>query len=297
MDMLRLGDRKRDDHRCRARIGRLVLLALVSVLSAHWLHAEEMSTRFYAVEAGMLDSARPRAFLAAHTPEEDDDDDDDGEGYRFSLQEYFEGLGVAFPQGSRIGYDCRTSRLIVTNTRENLEKVERIVEEIDDCPPQVCLDARVLRLPWSELERVTQGARVPASDADSTVLLLRGATVSGNTMLLEETAGAGPARLTVTVTPTVAANSREIDLELSVVLQRTPHDPTKMETKIIVEDGVPWQLSCSGPHVSAEEGDAQRYLECLTVTATLVTPSGALLKESRRYGGQPQETAPVRDEP
>ena len=293
MSTLSLWGRPGRGRRHGAGLGRLAPLALIFVLSAHWLLAEEMVTRFYPVEAGVLDRARPRHRPASISLDDDADDSDaiTDEWGRFNLQGFFEGLGVDFPRGSRIGYNCRVSKLIVTSTRENLERIETILHEIDPPFTQVCLDVRVVRLPWAELDRVTQGARASAVAADNTVLLLRGTTRPGNTMVMEETTGAGPARLAVDFTPTVAANLHEIDLELSVVLHRTPHDPTKIETKLIVEDGVPYMLSCSGPHRGAEEGGTQRYVECLTVTATLVTSAGELWKQSRR------DAEPARVEP
>ena len=179
-----------------------------------------------------------------------------------------------------MAYNSRGGKVIVTNTRANLARVDRALSELHIVPTQVCLDVQLVRLPWTEVASLATGSRMPQLNGEHVALLLRGTTLSGNTMAIEQTAGVAPLyRATVQVTPTMPANGTHVALEMSVAIQRVktpdmppPPEPTDIETKLIVEDGVPYVLSCSGPHASAAAEGAQRYVECLTVTATLVTP-------------------------
>ena len=286
MGMLR---RRATGRGCGARVDRLAALALV--LSSAPLYAEEMLTRFHVVEAGVLESFRQASPLVAPG------DDAPGRGeYRCpaGVKEAFERLGVSFPPGSRMGYSQRASTLFVTNTLENLLRIAMILAEACESPPQVSLAVRLVRLPWSERDRLATGAPAPKWGPDATVLLLEGTTASGAMLMMKQTVGVPtPTRATVQAVATVAADGAHIDLTLSLHLQgvkapdgATPPEPTSIETKLVVEDSVPVLLNRSGPRYADGEEDAQRYVECVMVTASLVADSGEPYKVRRQRAEQ-----------
>jgi len=73
---------------------------------------------------------------------------DDSPGYddyeRNTLQEFFEGFGVEFPDGAKITYYAPTGKLIVRNTVPNLEKTQAVMEGINI--PPVFVDISVVFL-------------------------------------------------------------------------------------------------------------------------------------------------------
>jgi general secretion pathway protein D len=66
----------------------------------------------------------------------------------------FEGAGVTFPAGSSIVYNVRTSTLIVNNTSENIEKLERILPAFIDVPKQVEIEAKFVEISQSDLDEL-----------------------------------------------------------------------------------------------------------------------------------------------
>ena len=70
-----------------------------------------METRFYSLDVGWVFARGDRM--------------DDKE-----MREFFESKGITFPEGARIGYYQRQSKLAVTNTAENLRRVERMMNEL-----------------------------------------------------------------------------------------------------------------------------------------------------------------------
>lgn len=137
---------------------------------------DEMETRFFSVEAGVLDSARTRRRASRLSMDssddddngggggDDDDDDDDNGGqggddqqepiFRFNLVEFFRTLGVDFPAGSSIGYNQRTSKLVVKNTPEGLRKTQKILDEINVTPTQVTIEAKFVEIFQTDLQEL-----------------------------------------------------------------------------------------------------------------------------------------------
>ncbi len=142
---------------------------------------DDMETRFYPVEAGVLDAARTRRRMSRlelglgqggggndndnggndngndNTGGNDNDNDNGNDNgnepiYRFNLVQFFSTLGVSFPMGSSIGYNQRTSKLVVHNTPENLRKVEKILQEINVVPSQVTIEAKFIEIVEDDLQ-------------------------------------------------------------------------------------------------------------------------------------------------
>ena len=92
---------------------------------------DELETRIYPIdnEAGM-------------NTETDTGAGGDTGGGTASVQDYFEKQGVLFPEGSKIVYDESISRLIATNTPEQLRRIERIIDELNVIDPQVLIECK-----------------------------------------------------------------------------------------------------------------------------------------------------------
>ncbi|MBP1589712.1 MAG: hypothetical protein ILO10_05905 [Kiritimatiellae bacterium] len=70
------------------------------------------------------------------------------------VREFFESAGVPFPTGASITYNPTISQLIVANTAENLESFERILQNINQIPNQVEIEARFIEVNQNDLEEL-----------------------------------------------------------------------------------------------------------------------------------------------
>ncbi|MFA5204915.1 MAG: hypothetical protein WC708_10990 [Lentisphaeria bacterium] len=122
---------------------------------------KDLETRFYSVEAGVLDSTKTRKAKSIKGKEGDSEEEDTGaEGASAggvatdaqSLKAFFQSFGVDFPTGSRVAYNQRTSKLIVHNTPENLLKVEKVLNEINVTPTQVTIEAKFVEVNQQNLD-------------------------------------------------------------------------------------------------------------------------------------------------
>ncbi|OGV75413.1 MAG: hypothetical protein A3K19_12795 [Lentisphaerae bacterium RIFOXYB12_FULL_65_16] len=122
---------------------------------------DEMETRYYPVEAGVLDASKTRSAKAMDFGEggggnEWSDDDAGGKpdaaGDEALLRGIFTGFGVDFPQGSSVAYYQRTGKLIVKNTPDNLRKLEKALQEINVTPTQVTIEAKVIEIQQTDME-------------------------------------------------------------------------------------------------------------------------------------------------
>ena len=66
----------------------------------------------------------------------------------------FQEMGVAFPVGSSISYNERISTLIVKNTPENLELLERVLLVLNVIPHQVEIEAKFVEISQDDLEQM-----------------------------------------------------------------------------------------------------------------------------------------------
>lgn len=72
-----------------------------------------------------------------------------------SLKDYFKNRGIKFPNGARIVYDSRISRLIATNTLENLQKIEGIIQnELSSKDPMVQIQAKFIEITQDDLKEL-----------------------------------------------------------------------------------------------------------------------------------------------
>lgn len=122
---------------------------------------KDLETRFYSVEAGVIDSAKTRKAKSIKGRDGDTEEEDTGAEAgtgggiatdAASLQKFFRDFGVDFPTGSRVAYNQRTSKLIVHNTPENLVKIEKVLQEINVTPTQVTIEAKFVEVNQQNME-------------------------------------------------------------------------------------------------------------------------------------------------
>ena len=71
------------------------------------------------------------------------------------LKTFFIDRGIRFPQGAKIVYDTRISRLIVTNTIENLRLIDEVIQEIlSDKDPMVEISAKFIEVSQNDLKEL-----------------------------------------------------------------------------------------------------------------------------------------------
>ncbi|MBU8902193.1 MAG: hypothetical protein KOO69_05605 [Victivallales bacterium] len=85
-----------------------------------------------------------------------------------SLKEYFKDRGIKFPNGAKIVYDSRISRLIATNTLDNLNRLENIIQnELSSKDPMVQIQAKFIEIEQNDLKELGFNwavSNTPASD-------------------------------------------------------------------------------------------------------------------------------------
>ncbi len=104
------------------------------VIASQDVPLDEVETRIYPLEKEALDII--------------------GGGEKEAVKTYFEKRGIGFPVGAKIVYDDRISRLIVTNTPDNLIKIEDIIREMNVVDPQVLIQAKFVEVTLNDLEEL-----------------------------------------------------------------------------------------------------------------------------------------------
>ena len=117
----------------------------------------QVITRLYPVQPSILD------VIIEKEDVDFDTDDDEGFGFQAStrttirrgdVKDFFQKAGVPFPVGTSITYNAGISKLIVANTPENHDKLERVLAEINLTPSQVEIEARFVEVAQNDLEEL-----------------------------------------------------------------------------------------------------------------------------------------------
>jgi general secretion pathway protein D len=82
----------------------------------------------------------------------------------------FESAGISFPTGSSIIYNERTSMLIVKNTPENIENLERILPAFVDIPKQIEIEAKFVEISQTDLDELGFNWKVGSYRSGDTIL-------------------------------------------------------------------------------------------------------------------------------
>jgi type II secretory pathway component GspD/PulD (secretin) len=99
--------------------------------------------------------------------------------------------------GSQLVFNRKAHVLIAKNTRENLAKIEAIIETLDVCPPQVLIEARFLTLGVNDLRELGIDWIIDSPIGVTTETVLRnGASIRADQTRITDRGGtAGPAIL------------------------------------------------------------------------------------------------------
>ena len=99
-----------------------------------------------APEGIALENMETRLFPMDQAPVDDPENEQ-------ALKNYFK--GVDFPEGSQIVYDSRINRLIVTNTPENLQKIDEFVNELlKQQDPMIQIMAKFVEISQNDLDEL-----------------------------------------------------------------------------------------------------------------------------------------------
>lgn len=120
------------------------------VLAPQNIALDEMETRIFPVDQSALSSI------------------EGGGEDSMALQEYFDRNGVAFPVGSSIVYDSRISRLIVTNTVENLRAIEGVINDIlTEQEPMVQIMIKFIEISQTNLKELAFNYQLAINNRES----------------------------------------------------------------------------------------------------------------------------------
>ncbi|MFO1528649.1 MAG: hypothetical protein U1F77_02670 [Kiritimatiellia bacterium] len=124
-------------------------------------------TRFYPVDPSLMSSMLPTLSRARPAGGAFDQPADAGaggadagfapapaEGGEEQLKDIFKRFGAKFPGTATIAYEPAISQLIVSNTPENLEKIEEILEKLQITPRQIEIEARFVEVLQSDLQEI-----------------------------------------------------------------------------------------------------------------------------------------------
>jgi tetratricopeptide (TPR) repeat protein len=118
------------------------------VIAAKNVALDDLETKIYPIEQGALAAV--------------------GGDDSSSLKEYFKDRGIKFPDGAKIVYDSRISRLIATNTLDNLRRLESIIQnELSSKDPMVQIQAKFIEIEQNDLKELGFNwtvSNTPASD-------------------------------------------------------------------------------------------------------------------------------------
>ena len=125
------------------------------------------------------------------------------------IKKLFEDAGVAFPTGSSLVYNDRTSTIVIRNTPENLETFERVLSTFNVVPSQVEIEAKFVEISQNDLDELGFNWKVGNKDIGSFAV-----------------EGGSPNPKTSTLDPTPTANSDTISggLRESTVIQANAID-------------------------------------------------------------------------
>ncbi|HOK03692.1 MAG TPA: tetratricopeptide repeat protein [Victivallales bacterium] len=112
------------------------------VIATQEIPLDDLETRIYALETEAI------ATVGGETGQTGADTT----GSSNAVQEYFRNRGIQFPEGARMVFDGRISRLIATNTPDNLAKIEEIIQEINVVDPQVLIEAKFVEIAEADVD-------------------------------------------------------------------------------------------------------------------------------------------------
>lgn len=121
---------------CRAANLRMRVEKYAVVIASHNIPLDDLETRIFPLEQAALSSIG-----GGDDPEQ--------------LKKYFMDRGIRFPEGAKIVFDPKISRLIATNTLENLREIEmRVTNELNHSDPMVQIQAKFVEMTQNDLKEL-----------------------------------------------------------------------------------------------------------------------------------------------
>ena len=126
--------------------------------------AQEMETRAIKV--------RPQLIASISGGSDDEEEDDGGDDFAIddevaadkgdkgdkgsndseALKQYFVERGIKFPENARLRYNSNSNKLFVTNTIDNITKLEELIRQLDIEVPLVLIEAKMLEITEDDLD-------------------------------------------------------------------------------------------------------------------------------------------------
>ena len=128
---------------CRTANLRVKVEKYAVVIAPPGVPLEQMETRIYPMEKEVVDRKISKAT---------EGNADSSGGTMINPQDLFS--NVPFDPGSQVVYDPSISRLIVTNTAENLQKIEETIKELNVIDPQVLIQTKFVEVHLNDLEEL-----------------------------------------------------------------------------------------------------------------------------------------------
>ncbi|MBI5394003.1 MAG: hypothetical protein HZA91_01765 [Verrucomicrobia bacterium] len=138
----------------------------ILIVPANWVPPGIMQTRNYKIQAGVFSTiltgqqqqggqpggapAPPGAGPAPAPPVGSGGGGPSGE----EVKKFFMDAGVPFPQGASVTYQDRINTLFVTNTPENLETFEMVLNSLNIVPSQVTIEAKFVEIKQGDLREL-----------------------------------------------------------------------------------------------------------------------------------------------
>lgn len=126
----------------------------------------QMDTKFFQIKSGLINSIVSNINISGKESDPDAKKLIDTKSFMKTsiiqdqkvmsadLKIYFEQRGLPFPPGSSIAWDSKTSKLVITNTPENIRIAESLVKDIDIDIPLVLIEAKFVEITQTELEEL-----------------------------------------------------------------------------------------------------------------------------------------------
>ncbi|EDM25237.1 Peptidase M41, FtsH [Lentisphaera araneosa HTCC2155] len=112
---------------------------------------ELMETKFFNVPAGMLEII-PTSDSLDLVDSGLGERGGDGAGQNWS--DYFKNMGVTFPAGAKLSYVASVNRLVVTNTVNNNQLIQDIINNLNTGAAQVNVEAKVVDITWNAMQEL-----------------------------------------------------------------------------------------------------------------------------------------------
>ncbi|MBN1865467.1 MAG: hypothetical protein JW808_11250 [Victivallales bacterium] len=133
------------------------------VMAPKTMAMDSLETRIYPVESQAFEEIGAAAAGAAGEGAVT-------EGGTTSVKDFFVRRGVPFPDQARIVYDAAISRLIATNTDENLKLIEQIIDELNVLDPQVLIESKFVEIQENKTDELGFEWALSRANPDPAVL-------------------------------------------------------------------------------------------------------------------------------